>query len=156
MSFISWFLQQEGEKEREARKRKTGWKRKREGGTESIFVTCFWCELNSFIGEIKTFWQSETLWIRSNTRFTDRLPSLTVEHFLTTHTSFRLDYVTLLFISLSKTILKPNSHSPTSNIMSSSSSCRATSTGIPGPLSTLFPIVHRLWLVFRATFLILT
>ena len=39
---------------------------------------------------------------------------------------------------------------------SSSSSCRATSTDIPDLLSPLFPIVHRLWQVFRATFLILT
>ena len=34
---------------------------------------------------------------------------------------------------------------------SSSSSCRAARTDIPDPLSTLFPIVHRLWQVFRAT-----
>ena len=39
---------------------------------------------------------------------------------------------------------------------SSSSSCRATSTDIPDPLSPLFPIVHRLRLVFRATSRILT
>ena len=32
---------------------------------------------------------------------------------------------------------------------SSSSSCRAGSTDIPDPLSPLFPIVHRLWQVFR-------
>ena len=38
----------------------------------------------------------------------------------------------------------------------SSSSCRAASTDIPDPLSPLFPIVHRLWLVFRATSRILT
>ena len=35
---------------------------------------------------------------------------------------------------------------------SSSSSCRAASTDIPSPLSPLFPIVHCLWQVFRATF----
>ena len=39
---------------------------------------------------------------------------------------------------------------------SSSSSCCATSTDIPDPLSLLFPIVHRLWQVFKATFRILT
>ena len=33
-------------------------------------------------------------------------------------------------------------------ISSSSSSCRAASTDIPGPLSPLFPNVHRLWQVF--------
>ena len=33
---------------------------------------------------------------------------------------------------------------------SSSSSCRAASTDIPGPLSSFLPIVHRLWQVFRA------
>ena len=38
----------------------------------------------------------------------------------------------------------------------SSSSCRATSTDIPDPLSPLLPIVHRLWQVFRATSRILT
>ena len=32
----------------------------------------------------------------------------------------------------------------------------ATSTEIPYPLSPLFPIVHRLWQVFRATSRILT
>ena len=37
-----------------------------------------------------------------------------------------------------------------------SSSCRAASTDIPDPLSTLLPIVHRLWQVFRATSRILT
>ena len=40
---------------------------------------------------------------------------------------------------------------PNSNTSSSSSSWRAASTDIPDPLSPLFPIVHRLWLVFRAT-----
>ena len=35
--------------------------------------------------------------------------------------------------------------------ISSSSSCRATSTDIPDPLSPLFPIVHRLWYIFRVT-----
>ena len=40
-------------------------------------------------------------------------------------------------------------------ISSSSSSCRATSTDIPDPLSLLFPIVHRLWQVLRATSCIL-
>ena len=35
--------------------------------------------------------------------------------------------------------------------ISSSSSCHATSLDIPDPLSPLFPIVHRLWQVFRAT-----
>ena len=39
---------------------------------------------------------------------------------------------------------------------SSSSSCRAASMDIPDPLSSLFPIVHRLWQVFRATSRILT
>ena len=38
----------------------------------------------------------------------------------------------------------------------SSSSCRATGTDIPDPLSLLFPIVHRLWQVFRVTSCILT
>ena len=42
------------------------------------------------------------------------------------------------------------------NISSLSSSCRAASTDIPDPLSTHIPIVHRLWLVFRATSCILT
>ena len=37
-----------------------------------------------------------------------------------------------------------------------SSSCRAESTDIPDPLSSLLPIVHRLWQVFRATSRILT
>ena len=37
-----------------------------------------------------------------------------------------------------------------------SSSCSAASTDIPDPLSPLFPIVHRLWQVFRATSRILT
>ena len=40
--------------------------------------------------------------------------------------------------------------------VSSSSSCRATSTDIPDPLSPLFPIIHRLWQVFRVTSCILT
>ena len=35
--------------------------------------------------------------------------------------------------------------------LSSSSSCPATSTDIPDPLSPLLPIIHRLWQVFRAT-----
>ena len=39
---------------------------------------------------------------------------------------------------------------------SSSLSCRAGSTDIPDPLSPLFPIVHRLWLVFWTTSRILT
>ena len=39
---------------------------------------------------------------------------------------------------------------------SSSSSCRTTSTDIPDPLSPPLPIVHLLWLVFRATSRILT
>ena len=39
---------------------------------------------------------------------------------------------------------------------SSSLSCRAASTDIPDPVSPLFPIVHRLWQVFRATSRILT
>ena len=38
-----------------------------------------------------------------------------------------------------------------SHLDSSSSSCHATSTDIPDPLSPLLPIVHRLWRVFRAT-----
>ena len=38
---------------------------------------------------------------------------------------------------------------------SSLSSCRASSTHIPDPLSLLLPIVHRLWLVLWATSLIL-
>ena len=37
-----------------------------------------------------------------------------------------------------------------------SSSCHATGTDIPDPLSPLLPIVHRLWQVFRATSRILT
>ena len=36
------------------------------------------------------------------------------------------------------------------------SSCHATSTDISDPLSPLFPIIHRLWQVFRATSRILT
>ena len=40
--------------------------------------------------------------------------------------------------------------------VSSSSSCRATSTDIPDPLSPLLPIIHRFWQVFRVTFRILT
>ena len=40
--------------------------------------------------------------------------------------------------------------------ISSSSSCRAAGTDITDPLSTLFPIVHRLWQVFRDTSRILT
>ena len=39
---------------------------------------------------------------------------------------------------------------------SSSSSCRAASTDIPDPLTSLLPIVHRLRQVFRATSYILT
>ena len=39
---------------------------------------------------------------------------------------------------------------------SSLSSCRAASTDIPNPLTQLYPIVHRLWQVFRATSRILT
>ncbi len=39
---------------------------------------------------------------------------------------------------------------------SSSSSRRAASTDIPDPLSTLLPIVHRFWPVFRATSRVLT
>ena len=34
---------------------------------------------------------------------------------------------------------------------SSSSSCRATSTDIPDPLSPPLPIIHRFWQVFRST-----
>ena len=41
-------------------------------------------------------------------------------------------------------------------VSSSSSSCHATSTDIPDPLSTLFPIIHRFWQVLRATSCILT
>ena len=40
--------------------------------------------------------------------------------------------------------------------VSSSSSCRVASTDIPDPLTPLFPIIHRLWQVFRATPRILT
>ena len=40
--------------------------------------------------------------------------------------------------------------------ISSSSSCRATSTDIPDPLSPLLPIIHRFWQVFRVTSRILT
>ena len=43
-----------------------------------------------------------------------------------------------------------------SSSSSSSSSCRTASSDIPDPLSTLFPIVHRLWQLFRATSRILT
>ena len=39
---------------------------------------------------------------------------------------------------------------------SSSSSCRVASTDILDPLSPLFPIVHRLWQVYRTTSRILT
>ena len=39
---------------------------------------------------------------------------------------------------------------------SSSSSYRAASTDVPDPLSPLFPIVHRLWQVFRTISRILT
>ena len=42
------------------------------------------------------------------------------------------------------------------SIKMSSSLCRAASTDIPDPLSPLLPIVHRFWLVFRATSVILT
>ena len=42
------------------------------------------------------------------------------------------------------------------NKKSSSTSCRATSTDIPDPLSLLLPIIHRFWQVFRATSRILT
>ena len=38
----------------------------------------------------------------------------------------------------------------------SSSSCRATSTDIPDPLSTLLPIVHRFWQILWATSRIIT
>ena len=41
-------------------------------------------------------------------------------------------------------------------ISSSSSSCSAASTDIPGLISPLLPIVHRLWQVFRAASRILT
>ena len=40
--------------------------------------------------------------------------------------------------------------------ISSSSSCRAVSTDIPDPLSSLLPIVHCFWQVLRATSRILT
>ena len=40
--------------------------------------------------------------------------------------------------------------------ISSSSSCRSSSTDISDPISSLFPIVHRFWQVFRVTFHILT
>ena len=39
---------------------------------------------------------------------------------------------------------------------SSLSSCRAASTDIPDPLSPLLPIIHRFWLVLKATSRILT
>ena len=42
------------------------------------------------------------------------------------------------------------------NLSSSSSSCRAASTGIPDPLSPLLPIIHRLREVFRVTSCVLT
>ena len=42
------------------------------------------------------------------------------------------------------------------NHSSSSSSCCAASMDIPDPLSSLFPIIHHLWQVFRATSRILT
>ena len=35
--------------------------------------------------------------------------------------------------------------------LSSSSSCRAASADIPDPISPPLPIIHRFWLVFRAT-----
>ena len=54
--------------------------------------------------------------------------------------------VTLLFGDFSKTF----------DSISSSSSCHAASTDIPDPLLPLFPIVHRLWQIFRATSRILT
>ena len=41
-------------------------------------------------------------------------------------------------------------------IPSSSSSCRATCTDIPDPLSSSLPIIHRFWQVFKATSRILT
>ena len=41
-------------------------------------------------------------------------------------------------------------------ISDSSSSCCAASTDIPDALSSLLPIVHRLWLVFRVASRILT
>ena len=40
--------------------------------------------------------------------------------------------------------------------ISSSSSCRVASTDIPDPISSLLPIVHRLWQVSRATSFILS
>ena len=45
---------------------------------------------------------------------------------------------------------------PIWDMSSSSSSCRATSTDIPDPVSPLLPIAHHLWQVFRATSRILT
>ena len=47
-------------------------------------------------------------------------------------------------------------HTAKSTKKSSSSSCRATSTDIPDPLSPLHPIVHHFWQVLRATPQILT
>ena len=38
------------------------------------------------------------------------------------------------------------------SLYSTAPSSRAASTDIPGPLSPLLPMVHRLWPVFRATF----
>ena len=63
------------------------------------------------------------------------------------------------FVSISKLKPKLLNNKPnfyTFYTSSSSLSCRAASTDIPDPLSPLFPVVHRLWQVFRATSRILT
>ena len=52
--------------------------------------------------------------------------------------------------------LKKIWHFIITRLSSSSSSTRGTSTDIPDPLSQFLPIVHRFWLVFRATSRILT
>ena len=57
-----------------------------------------------------------------------------------------------VYLSLS---FSPHVHTHTHTYISLSS-CRATSTDIPDPLSPLLPIVHRLRQVFRATSRILT
>ena len=79
-----------------------------------------------------------------------------------------LDSINIIFFFNSKlfyiqhAIFKTEHKSPgstysiTNLIITSSSSCRATITDIPDPLSPLLPIIHRLWQVFRGTSRILT
>ena len=68
--------------------------------------------------------------------------------------SFFWDGLFKIFSFISTCLMLTASNIP--KYLSSSSSCRAASTDIPDPLSPLFPIVHRLWQVLRATSCILT